>query len=205
MTWGQRHPLDLSHVPSADNQPPRIGRPTNPVYTIADLIDIPPVRRRPRPPLVPIDGSQLTLLVGPLVPDAHAVLTQILDVRVASQKPQQLINDRFQMQLFRRHQRKPLRQVKPHLISKNTARSGARAIAFGRSAIQNVLEQFEILTQSAVLPTRGFGNKNRRDDSPTDHSPTHLSHDILCQSLQPQPTGARRPWPTSSIPTAKRL
>src|SRR5262245_46756178 len=108
------------------------------------------------------------------------------------------------MQFFGRHQRKSLRQVKPHLITKNTARAGPRSIGFWRTVVQNMLEQVEILTHSAVLPTHGFANKNRLDRSPTHHSPTHDLQDILCQSVQAATERSTRPWPTSSIRTAKR-
>ena len=46
--------------------------------------------------------AEIAVLVGPLIPDRDAVFLEIGDVRVAGQKPQQLVDDRFQMQLFGR-------------------------------------------------------------------------------------------------------
>jgi hypothetical protein len=46
------------------------------------------------------------------------VLIEITNIRVAAQKPKQLVNDGFDVQLFRREQREPwsLRaQIKPRL------------------------------------------------------------------------------------------
>jgi hypothetical protein len=51
--------------------------------------------------------AQFSALIRPFVPDAHAMFLQIPDVRIAGQKPQQLMDDRFQMQLLGRDQGKP--------------------------------------------------------------------------------------------------
>src|SRR5205807_3567974 len=147
---------------------------------VTDLIDMPAVGCRPRSPLITIDRPQLAIFVRPFVPDAHAVLAQVADVRFTAQKPQQLIKDRLQMQLFRGNQRKALRQVKPHLIAKNTARSGARSVAFGRPAIQNMTQQLKVLTHSAVVAAPSPANKNPcalclsvpQSLCPISHSPT---------------------------------
>src|SRR3546814_3920413 len=66
------------------------------------LVDMPPVRRRPGAPLRAVDGSEIAVFVGPLVPDGDAVLLEIGDIGVAPQEPQQFMDDRPQMQLFRR-------------------------------------------------------------------------------------------------------
>lgn len=60
---------------------------------LADLIDLPAIRRFPAAPLLAIHRPQFTLLVGPLVPDRHAVVLQVTDVGVALQEPQQFMND----------------------------------------------------------------------------------------------------------------
>ncbi len=48
-----------------------------------DLIDVPAVGRAPGAPLRAVDGPQVALLVGPLVPDRDLVVAQVLDVGVA--------------------------------------------------------------------------------------------------------------------------
>ena len=44
-----------------------------------------------------VDGAQLAVFVGPFVPNAHAVVLQILHVRTALQEPKQFVDDGFQM------------------------------------------------------------------------------------------------------------
>src|SRR3546814_2261942 len=79
------------------------------------LVDMPAVRRRPGTPLGAIDGTEIDVRVRPFVPDANAVLLQIPDVRVALQEPQQLVDDRLDVQLLGREQRETLGQVEAHL------------------------------------------------------------------------------------------
>ena len=47
-----------------------------------------------------VDGAQLTVLISPFVPNAHAVVLQILHVRTALQEPKQFVDDGFQMQFL---------------------------------------------------------------------------------------------------------
>ena len=52
-----------------------------------------PSGRGPAAPLVAVDGPEVAVLVGPLVPDADAAVLQPLHVGVAAQEPQQLGED----------------------------------------------------------------------------------------------------------------
>ena len=92
MARRQRHAFDLGRIPSGDDQPARIGIAADFIDDIGDLIDAAAVRRRPRAPLVAVDWTEVTVLVGPWVPDAHAVLVEIFDIGVAAQEPEQLVN-----------------------------------------------------------------------------------------------------------------
>src|ERR1041384_1706295 len=89
------------------------------------LADRLPRRPRPPPPLLAVDRTELAVLVGPLVPDRHAVLLQVAHVRVALQEPQQLVDDRLHVQLLGREQRKALREVETHLAAEHGARARA--------------------------------------------------------------------------------
>ena len=62
-----------------------------------------------------IDRSQVSIRVCPLIPDAHAALVQILNVRVATQEPEQLVKNGFEVQFLGREQRKSLRELVPSL------------------------------------------------------------------------------------------
>ena len=56
------------------------------------------------------------------------MLVQITNVGVAAQKPEQLVNDRLEMQLLRCQQRKTFTQIEPRLRAENGDRSRAGAI-----------------------------------------------------------------------------
>ena len=59
------------------------------------------------------------------------MLVEIFYVRVAAQKPEQLIDDRFDVQLFCREQRKSRSaraQIEPRLRAEDRQRAGAGAI-----------------------------------------------------------------------------
>jgi hypothetical protein len=73
----------------------------------AELVDLAAVRGGPTAPLLAVDGTQVAALVGPFVPDGHRIVAQILDVRFAFQEPQQLVNDRAQMEFLGSDQREP--------------------------------------------------------------------------------------------------
>ena len=92
----QRHLVDVGRVPGGDDQPARIRVALDHVDHVADLVDGLAVLRRPGAPLLAVDRAEIAALVGPFVPDAHAVLLQIFDVGVAGQEPQQFVDDRFE-------------------------------------------------------------------------------------------------------------
>ena len=106
MARRQRHAVDLGRVPGGDDQPARIGVAADLGDHIGDLVDDAAVRRRPGAPLLAVDRAEVAVLVGPFVPDGDAVLVEIVDVGVAAQEPQQLVDDGLQMQLLGGDQRK---------------------------------------------------------------------------------------------------
>jgi hypothetical protein len=58
-----------------------------------DLIDGAAVLGRPGAPLLAVDRAEIAVLVGPFVPNPHAVVVEVFDVGVAGQEPEQLMND----------------------------------------------------------------------------------------------------------------
>ena len=78
------------------------------------------VGRAPVAPLRAVDAAQVAVLVRPLVPDRHAVFVEIFDVRVAAQKPEQLVNDGLGVQLFRGEQRETIRAADTAICAPNT-------------------------------------------------------------------------------------
>ena len=55
------------------------------------------------------------MFVSPFVPNCDTVFVQITNVRVTAQKPEQFVNDRFDVEFFRRQQRECLSQIEPRL------------------------------------------------------------------------------------------
>ena len=86
------------------------------------------VRRWPRAPLHTVNRAQIAIWLGPFVPNRHAALGQPVVVGRAGQKPQELGDDGFDEDLFRRHQRKALAQVIAHLVAKHAFRARTGAI-----------------------------------------------------------------------------
>lgn len=88
-----------------------------------------------------IDGAQLTVLVGPLVPDADLVLLQPLHVGLAAQEPQQFTNDTVEVDLLGGQQGKRLRQVIAKLGTEQGAGAGASAVAFGSAFFEDAAQE----------------------------------------------------------------
>src|SRR5262245_23436856 len=103
-----------------------------------------------------IDRAEVAALVGPFVPDGDAVIVEIFDVGVASQEPEQLVDDRLHVQLLGRDQRKALGEVEAHLMAEHRQRAGAGAIALLRPVGDNPLHQVVILMHACSLAIPGI-------------------------------------------------
>src|SRR5262245_53823236 len=81
-------------------------------------------------------------------------------VRIAGQKPQQLMNDRLQMQLLGRDQGKAFIERKPHLMSEHRQRPSSGAVALFDPAAENEFHQIKILAHlpDYRLETRSWGS-----------------------------------------------
>ena len=71
-----------------------------------DLIDGASVLARPRAPLLTVNRPKVAIFVGPLVPDANLVFLKVGNVGFTFEKPQQLVNDGAEVELFGREARK---------------------------------------------------------------------------------------------------
>ena len=83
----QVHLLYVCHIPCADNHTARVRGVLYLVYHIRYLVDMAAVGCRPGAPLVSVDGTQLAILVCPLVPYSYPMLLKILHIGVALQEP----------------------------------------------------------------------------------------------------------------------
>src|SRR6185437_5424803 len=134
--------------------------------------DAAPVWRRPRAPLAPVDRAEIAVGVGPFVPDRNAVIVEIFDVGVAAQEPQQLVDDRLEVQLLGGHERKAAPKIEPHLMAEDRARAGAGPVALLHALFQDAFHQVEILAHrcfvlwrvAAILMPNVYRKKYAQDD-----------------------------------------
>src|SRR3954454_7550792 len=105
MARRQGHRSEVGHVPGAHDQTARFRVAADLLDHISDLVDGFRLAAGPRSPLVAIYGSELALFVGPLVPNRYAMLVEIANVRIAAEKPQQLVDDRLDVNFLGRDQR----------------------------------------------------------------------------------------------------
>ena len=105
-----------------------------------------------------VDRAEVAEVVGPLVPDRDAALLQPAHVGVAAQEPQQLADDRAQVQPLGRDDREALGQVEAHLVAEHAAGAGAGAVGLVGTGGHDVVEQVEVLAHARSL--------HRRDPTP---------------------------------------
>jgi hypothetical protein len=72
---------------------------------IVNLVHSHAVCTTPVAPLRTIDAAEIAGFVSPLIPDRHTVFVEIMNIGITAQKPEQLINNRFDVQLFCRQER----------------------------------------------------------------------------------------------------
>ena len=84
--------------------------------------------------------AQISVLVGPFIPDGDPIFVEIANIRIARQKPQKFVDNRLHMEFFRGQHRKALRKVKPHLMAENGTCAGACPVAAFHAIINNALE-----------------------------------------------------------------
>ena len=95
----------------------------------------------PTAPLFAIDRPQFTIFISPFIPDPDAVLFQVSNIGFPFQKPEQLMDNTFQVYLFGSDKRKSFLQIKPHLVAENTSRPRAGAIVLFDPVFENMLQE----------------------------------------------------------------
>jgi len=100
MARWQRHLVDLSWVPCAHYQAAALWIWFDLCDHIVDLVHPRSVCAVPVAPLRAVDATEIAGFVSPLVPYRNTVFIEITNIGVAVQEPEQLVNDRFDVQLF---------------------------------------------------------------------------------------------------------
>ena len=170
----QRHLGHLGDVPGRDDVPAGVRVGPQRLHDRGDLVDVPAVRGRPGPPLVPVDRPEFALGVGPLVPDADPALLQPADVGRALQEPQQLHHHRPDVHLLGGDQRESGGQIEPHLVAEDAAGAGAGAVGLDRPGGQDAVHQVQVLLHGTSL---GAGRPASRPDTrPRAYHWVHTNH-----------------------------
>ena len=68
-----------------------------------------------------------------------------LHVGLAAQEPEQLVDDRLQVQLLRRDGGEALRQIEARLVAEDRERAGAGAVALLYAVLEDVADEVEVL------------------------------------------------------------
>jgi hypothetical protein len=72
------------------------------------------------------------------------MLVEIADVRIPGQEPEELVDDRAQVELLGGQQREPLGEVEAHLVAEDREGAGAGAVGLRGPVIEDVLEQVQV-------------------------------------------------------------
>jgi hypothetical protein len=145
MAWRQRHPVHICRVPGRHDEAARIRVAADRLDHIGDLVDGAAVPGRPGAPLPAIDRAEIAAFIGPIVPDRDTAIPEVFDVGVAGEEPQQLMDDRLEMQLLGGDQRKASGEIEPHLMAEYRQGAGAGAVMLFDAIGENTFHQVEIL------------------------------------------------------------
>src|SRR5690606_32632704 len=81
--------------------------------------------------------------------DRDLVFAQVGDAGLAAQEPQQLVDDRAQVQLLGGDQREAVVQVEAHLPAEHAPRAGAGPVGLFSAVLQHVAEEIEVLPHAS--------------------------------------------------------
>jgi hypothetical protein len=92
-----------------------------------------------------VNGTEVSVLVCPFIPDGNAVVRQVLDVGIALKEPKKLVDDGFKVDFLGRKQREAVVEVEPHLITEYADRPGSCPVALPHATFLDVAQHFQIL------------------------------------------------------------
>ena len=138
MARWESHVGYLRGIPSGDDVAAAKWVGLDPLNQILDLVD----GARPVAPAGSVHRPKISFVVRPFIPDMHPVLLQVAHVRIAFEKPKQLMDHRLPMDLLGRQQRESVRQIIDHLLPKEGRDSRPSAVGspftFGVDLFQEV-------------------------------------------------------------------
>jgi hypothetical protein len=112
MARREGHEMQLGGIPCRNDKSAAVRIFFDILHHAGDLIDNSAIRSLPVAPLGAIDPTEIAVFIRPLVPDRDIVLAQVGNVCLALQEPQQLVNNRTQVEFFVVRRGKPCRKSK---------------------------------------------------------------------------------------------
>ncbi len=187
MARRQRHLVDIGRIPGRDDEAARIRIAADGGHHVGDLIDHAAVGRRPGAPLPAVDRSELAGRIRPLVPNGDAMLVEIFDVGVAGEEPEQLVDDRSQVQLLGGGERKPVRQVEAHLMTEHRQRPSAGPIVLLDAVGENPFQQVVVLAHGCApaAATSRVGERSLPPSPPSGKCAARLVNTSVSRSGRP--------------------
>ena len=93
MAGREGHEVEFRRIPGRDDETAAVGIFLDVGHDAGDLIDDGAIESAPGAPLRAIDTAEVTIFIGPLVPDRDFVFAEVGYVGLAFKEPQQLMDD----------------------------------------------------------------------------------------------------------------
>jgi hypothetical protein len=95
MTGRQGHIGNIDRVPGRHNEPAGMWIALYLHDDIRNLVDGLAIGAWPRSPLMAVNRAKVAIFIGPFIPNPHPMITQVANVGITGQKPQQFMDNRF--------------------------------------------------------------------------------------------------------------
>nr|AIF08149.1 hypothetical protein [uncultured marine group II/III euryarchaeote KM3_27_D02] len=112
------------------------------------MVDYSPIRGLPCAPLFPVNGSEISVLIRPRVPDADIVLLEVANVGCARDKPEQFVDDTWPVNPLCGDRWKASSEVVSHLMSEDREGPSSSPIATLNTLAEDGLDEVQILVHA---------------------------------------------------------
>jgi len=141
----------IGRVPRGDDKATGMRPLLDLLNYFAHLIDHAAIWSLPRSPLLAVDGSEVTPLRRPFIPDRDTILFEVTDVGGAHQEPEQFVDDRTSGKLLCCEHGKSFTEIKPHLRAEDAIRPRTCAVVFRAAALKDMLQEIQILLHISMI------------------------------------------------------
>ena len=145
MAGRQGHLVYVPGVPGAHEHAAGVRIVLDEVDDLLQLVYAAAVGCFPAAPLVAVDRAQVTVFIGPLIPDGDLVVVQVADVRISGDEPEKLVYDGAEMYFLGGEKGETLAEVEAHLVAEHALRAHSGAVLLDYSVLAYVAQQVEVL------------------------------------------------------------